>query len=49
MKITEVMSVIGEKWRELEDDDKTPYQDMAAKDKKRYEKEMKAYKETGSY
>jgi len=49
MKITAVMSLIGEKWRELGDDEKKPYEEMAAKDRKRYEKEMAAYKETGSY
>ena len=49
MKITEVMSLIGEKWRELEEEDKKPYEEQAAKDRKRYEKEMKAYNETGSF
>merc|ERR1712228_769368 len=43
LKITEVASLIGAKWRELDDDEKKPYQAQAAKDKKRYEKEMEAY------
>merc|ERR1712243_230014 len=45
MKITEVMSLIGQQWRELEEEDKKPYEEQAAKDRKRYEKEMKAYNE----
>jgi len=43
MKITEVMSMIGAQWRELDEDEKKPYHEQAAKDRKRYEKEMKAY------
>jgi len=43
MKITEVMSQIGAQWRELSDEDKKPYEEQAAQDRKRYEKEMKAY------
>jgi len=43
MKITEVMSQIGAQWRELSDEDKKPYEEQAAKDRKRYEDEMKVY------
>jgi hypothetical protein len=43
------MSLIGGKWRELDDEEKKPYEEMAAKDKKRYEREMRTYKETGSF
>ena len=43
MKITEVASLIGAKWRELEDDEKKPYEDKAAKDRQRYDKEMQQY------
>merc|ERR1711962_1800162 len=43
MKITEVAKLIGAQWRELEDGEKKPYEEQAAKDKKRYEKEMQAY------
>ena len=43
MKITEVASLIGSKWRDLDDDEKKPYEEQAAKDRKRYEKEMEAY------
>ena len=37
------MSQIGAQWRELSDEDKKPYEEQAAQDRKRYEKEMKAY------
>ena len=43
MKITEVASLIGSKWRDLDEEDKKPYEEQALKDKKRYEKEMEAY------
>merc|ERR1712136_361636 len=43
MKITEVAKLIGAQWQELDDDEKKPYEEKAAKDKKRYEKEKKAY------
>lgn len=43
MKITQVMSQIGAQWRELTDEDKKPYEEQAAKDRKRYENEMKEY------
>ena len=43
MKVTEVASLIGAKWRELEDDEKKPYEDKAAKDRQRYDKEMQQY------
>merc|ERR1711962_1839739 len=43
MKITEVASLTGAQWRELGDAEKKPYEEQAAKDKKRYEKEMEAY------
>jgi len=49
LKITQVMSLIGEKWREMEDEDKKPYEEQAAADRKRYEKEMKQYNETGAF
>jgi len=49
MKVTQVMCLIAEKWRELEDEDKKPFEEQAAKDRKRYEKEMKQYNETGAF
>merc|ERR1712157_164761 len=33
----------GEKWKELDEDDKKEYQEKNEKDKERYEKEMKAW------
>jgi len=42
-KKTEVLKKLGEMWRELDEDDKEPYEKLAKKDKKRYENEMKAF------
>ncbi|MGA0164444.1 MAG: hypothetical protein ACO3LE_09440 [Bdellovibrionota bacterium] len=39
----EVLAVLGKMWRELDDDEKKPYDKMAKKDKKRYETEMKNF------
>merc|ERR1719447_2373129 len=41
--ITEVASQIGQKWRSLDDEDKQPYEEKAAKDKDRYLRELTAY------
>merc|ERR1719447_1117927 len=41
--ITEVASLIGEQWRKLDDEDKHPYEEKAAKDKDRYLRELTAY------
>ena len=40
----EVAKKISALWKELSDTDKTPYNEMAEKDKERYAKEMEAYK-----
>lgn len=39
-----IPSLAGERWREMNDDDKQPYQDKVVKDKTRYLKEMAEYK-----
>lgn len=44
--VTDIARVIGEKWRELTDAQKKPYEAMAARDKKRYEREMSSYQPT---
>lgn len=44
LSITEASKVIGARWKELTDADKQPYQEMAAKDKARYEAEKAALK-----
>lgn len=36
---------MGEQWRALSAEDKAPYEEQAAKDKERYQREMAAYKE----
>ena len=43
------MCMIAERWRELDEDEKKPYEEMAAQDRKRYEREMKAYNEEGTF
>jgi len=49
LPITEVATLIGQKWRELTSDDKKPYEAQASKDKIRYENEMERYNQHGSY
>lgn len=39
----EVGRILGQKWKELSDADKAPYEAKAAVDKKRYEDEKAAY------
>merc|ERR1719443_83780 len=43
-KIAEISKILGEKWRGMSAAQKAKYDAKAAADKKRYEKEMKAYK-----
>ena len=49
LKITEIMKLIGEKWNALNDKEKKKYQDLAEKDKGRYEKQKKEYESTGKF
>lgn len=44
LKFGEIGKHIGELWKNLSAEDKKPYEEMAAKDKERYEREMKDYK-----
>uniref|UniRef100_A0A1D1ZTD4 FACT complex subunit SSRP1 n=1 Tax=Auxenochlorella protothecoides TaxID=3075 RepID=A0A1D1ZTD4_AUXPR len=39
----EVGKVLGQRWKELSEADKKPYEEKAAKDKERYEKEKSSY------
>ena len=39
LKNKEIMAALGEAWNKLSDSEKKKYQDQAAKDKERYEKE----------
>lgn len=41
--VTDIARIIGEKWRELKDSQKKPYEAIAARDKMRYEREMARY------
>lgn len=41
--VGEVGKMLGEKWKALNDKQKTPYEAKAAADKKRYEEEKAAY------
>ncbi|GAB7350501.1 hypothetical protein MBLNU459_g1095t1 [Dothideomycetes sp. NU459] len=43
IKFGEVGKLLGEKWKALNDKQKTPYEAKAAADKKRYEEEKAAY------
>ena len=43
IKFTEMGKLIGEKWRELSDDDKKEFEELANKDKKRYSDQMAKY------
>ncbi len=38
--------LLGEKWRGLTPEERVPYEELAAKDKERFQAEMAAYKET---
>ena len=40
VKITDVASALGERWRGMTDKEKEPFEELAAKDKKRYQREM---------
>jgi len=44
IKFTEMGKLIGQKWRELNSDDKKEFEVMADKDKERYNKEMGKYR-----
>merc|ERR1712083_1280740 len=46
VNIIELQQEVGPKWREMSTDDKQPYNDMAAENKKKYEIELAAYKES---
>lgn len=42
--VGEIAKELGRRWNEVTDDTKSKYEALAAKDKARYEKDMKAYK-----
>lgn len=42
-KVTEVSKILGCLWKDMNDDAKKPYTDLAGKDKKRYDEAMKNY------
>ncbi|CCD22684.1 high-mobility group nucleosome-binding protein NDAI_0A05290 [Naumovozyma dairenensis CBS 421] len=44
----QIGKVLGAKWKELNDEEKQPYQDKADADKKRYESEKELYNATHS-
>lgn len=45
--VGDVAKELGRRWNECTEDQKSKYEALAAKDKARYEKELKAYKSTG--
>ena len=44
---TEFSQECSASWREMDDDDKKEFQELAKKDKKRYQKEMESYVPAG--
>mmetsp|Transcript_2189 Transcript_2189/g.3377 ORF Transcript_2189/g.3377 Transcript_2189/m.3377 type:complete len:181 (+) Transcript_2189:64-606(+) len=46
--VTEVMRIIGERWRAMSAEDKLPFEEMSARDKMRYESEMSAFRSISS-
>ena len=45
LKFGDITKKVSEQWKALNKEEKVPYEEMAAQDKKRYEKEKKAYEE----
>ena len=43
MKVTELSKVLGQKWKELGDEEKAKYEAIAAEDKKRYASEKATF------
>ncbi|KAI8912590.1 high mobility group box domain-containing protein [Gorgonomyces haynaldii] len=43
----ELGKLLGQKWKELDEEDKKPYQEKAEADKARYEKQMSEYTKKG--
>jgi len=43
LKPKDVTKELGAKWKKLKPEEKKPYEDMAKKDKERYEKEFEKY------
>jgi len=41
--VTAVASALGAKWREMTDKEKAPYEELAVKDKERYQRAMEEY------
>jgi len=48
-RVTEVMTVIGEKWRSTQQQDRLEFEELAAKDKIRYQKQCSEYHQTGQF
>lgn len=49
LKAKEVMSKLGEMWSSCSEEDKEPYNDLAKKDKERYERQMGEYEDGGVF
>ena len=45
VKVAQIAQALGKLWAGLSDDDKTPYEDMALRDKQRYAEEKSAKKD----
>ncbi|KAI9140871.1 high mobility group box domain-containing protein [Paraphysoderma sedebokerense] len=44
LNVGEIAKILGAKWKELDENEKKPYNDKAKADKARYDKEMAKYK-----
>jgi len=49
MAVTEVATLIGQKWQKLNNEDKRPFEVQARQDKERYENQMESYTKTGRF
>lgn len=45
----DIMRAVGKKWKTLSEEDKKPYDEMADRDKERYERQMSEYEKEGRY
>jgi len=48
-RVTEVMTVIGERWRQCADHDKIVHDESAKKDRERYQRQLKEYNTEGCF
>lgn len=47
--MTETTKLMSSKWNALDEDGKKPYEDLAAKDKERYQRQQEEFEKTGTF